>query len=173
MTVILPSAIARLSYELLRQSHAAELQYALCDPRVYACINASCPTPAELEASFARKEAGAPACRSDECWLDYTVRLIGSGVALGRLEASVIGERAELAYLFGPGFWGQGYASEGLVWLHDVLRGSHDVSEFWATVEPANIRSIRLLEGTGYSEAAPGTRPHITSYNPGDRVFRR
>ena len=167
------SETTRLRYEPIRQHHAAELQHALCDPRVYAFIAAPCPTPTELHASFARKEAGAPAKRSNERWLDYAVRLAETGEAIGRLEATVIGQRAEVAYLFGPAFWGRGYATEGVVWLHELLNSSLGVTEFWATVTPGNIRSIRLVQRTGYREALADTWPHLTSYDPGDRVFCR
>jgi hypothetical protein len=148
------------------------LQHVLCDARVYAFIDAPCPTLTDLEASFARKEAGAPAERSDERWLDYAVRVTESGEAIGRLEATIIGERAEVAYLFGPNFWGYGFATEGLAWLHEFLSSSFGVSEFWATANPDNIRSIRLLERAGYLEAPSETWPRLTSYDPGDRVFR-
>jgi RimJ/RimL family protein N-acetyltransferase len=173
MTSMLLTATARLCYEPICQQHAAELEHALCDPRVYTFIDAPCPTVAGLHASFARKEVGAPAQRSDERWLDYAVRHIESGEAIGRLEATIIGRHAEVAYLFGPVFWGRGYATEGLEWLHELLSRSFGVAEFWATVAPSNTRSIRLLERAGYGEAPSETWPRLTSYDPGDRVFRR
>src|SRR5450432_531491 len=173
MTIVAsqPPPSARLSYELIRPRHAAELQSALCDPRVYAFISAPCPTPSDLEISFERKAAGAPAHRPDERWLDYAVRRRDTGGTIGRLEATVIGRRAEVAYLFGPSFWGFGYATEGLEWLHSLLIAAFGVTEFWATVAPGNLRSRRLLERAGYDEAAPTTWPDLRSYDPGDWVF--
>src|ERR1700722_15641143 len=113
-------ATERLTFEPIQPHHAAGLQHVLCDPRVYECIEAPCPTPAELEDSFVRKAAGAPAHRPDERWVDYAVRLPATGELIGRLEATVIKRRAEVAYLFGPAFWGCGYATEGLQWLHGI-----------------------------------------------------
>jgi RimJ/RimL family protein N-acetyltransferase len=164
---------SRLRYERILQRHAAELQNVLCDPRVYACVDSPCPTPEQFDASFVRKEAGAPASRADECWLDYAVRHIESGEAIGCLEATIIGNHAELGYFLGPDFWGQGYAREGLTWLEDFLNGTHGISEFWAAVRPDNVRSIKLLERAGYREATAGSWSHLTSYDPGDRVFHR
>jgi len=162
----------RLSYERILRSHAAELESILCDPRVYQFIECDCPTSAELEESFMRKEAGAPQHRSDERWLDYMVRLTGSGVAIGLLEATILEERAEVAYLIGPDFWGYGYGTEGLEWLHELIRSNFGILDFWATVKPGNDRSVRLLERSNYREVPPNTRPRLTSYDPGDRVFR-
>lgn len=166
------SVSERLSYERILRSHAAELEPILCDPRVYQFIDCDCPTPAELEASFMRKEAGAPPHRSDEQWLDYAVRLTDSGVAIGQLEATILEERAEVAYLFGPDFWGCGYATEGLAWLHELMRTNFGIRDFWATVKPGNERSMRLLERSKYREVPADTWPRLTSYDPGDQVFR-
>ena len=119
-----------------------------------------------------RKEAGAPSHRGDELWLDIAVRLIGSGVAIGLLETTILEERAEVAYLFGTDFWGNGYATEGLAWLHELIRSNFGIRDFWATVKPGNERSMRLLERSKYREVPAGTWPRLTSYDPGDRVFR-
>jgi len=165
-------ASRRLSYERILQRHAAEFEPILCDPRVYQFIDCDCPTPADLEVSFMHKEAGAPPHRSDEQWLDYAVRLTGSGVAIGRLEATLLEGRAEVAYLFGPDFWGCGYATEALAWLHELIRTKFGVMDFWATVKPGNDRSVRLLERSNYREEPSHTWPRLTSYDPGDLVFR-
>jgi len=162
----------RLRYEPIRGSHAAEFEGILCDPRVYRFIEDPCPSPADLQASFFRKEAGAPPERGDERWLDYGVRLAESGLAIGRLEATILDKRAEVAYLFGPDFWCHGYATEGLKWLQEHINTTYDIREFCATVMPGNTRSMRLLERLGYLEAPAETWPRLTSYDPGDRVFR-
>jgi RimJ/RimL family protein N-acetyltransferase len=162
----------RLRYEPIRRSHATEFEPILCDPRVYRFIEGGCPTPAHLQESFIRKEVGAPPERSNERWLDYAVRLAESGLAIGRIEATVLDKRAEVAYLFGPDYWGRGYATESLKWLHELINTTFDIQEFWATVMPGNIHSMRLLERCGYLEAPAETWPRLTSYDPGDRVFR-
>lgn len=99
---------ARLRYEPLEPRHAALLAAALTDPRVNAHFAEGGPaTPGELEASFARKIAGARDYPG-ELWLDFAVRLSGSETYIGRVEATVQGRDAELAYLIGPVFWGAG-----------------------------------------------------------------
>lgn len=128
--------------------------------------------PAELLASFKRKEAGAPSECEDERWLNYAVRLKESGLAIGRIEATLLDERAEIAYLFGTAFWGCGYATEGVQWLHQWIGLTFQIREFWATVMPGNTHSIRLLERNGYREAPRETWPQLRGYDLGDRVFR-
>jgi RimJ/RimL family protein N-acetyltransferase len=161
----------RLSYVRIRASHASALADALCDPRVYEFIDMACPTPSELLESFGRKESGAPAARADESWFDYAVYRTADGRFIGRVEATLIGRNAEVAYLFGPAFWGQGYAQESLGWLHSILAEHFGATDFWAAIHPSNRRSIRLVERLGYREAPQLTWPKLTSYDPGDRVF--
>lgn len=166
--------VPRLRYEPLHREHAAELQAVLCDPRVYEFISGPQPkTTADLERSFSRMSAGPPAHRSHERWLNYVIRLDETAQAIGRLEATVIAYRAEVAFLIGPDHWERGYATEALRWLQNLLAESYDVTEYWATVIPGNIRSRRLFERAGYSEVAADAGPTLTSYDPGDWVFWR
>ena len=62
------------------------------------------------------------------------------------------------------------------VWLNyvvllDHLRSDHEVTEVWATVDPRNAASIRLLERCGFDprEAVPA---EVGSYDEGDAVYR-
>ena len=163
---------ARLSFEKITSFHASKLTSALCDSEVYEFIDMACPTPTELETFFGRLEAGAPTNRANESWFDYAVRRDDDGQFIGRVEATVIGPNAEVAYLFGSEFWGQGYAHESLSWLHSILTKHLGATDFWASINPANQRSIRFIERFGYQEAPQNTWPRLTSYDPGDRVFR-
>lgn len=163
----------RLVFEPLRQAHAFELINALTDPRVYEFIEGSYPaTYEDLAAEFDRFEAGPPEGKRHERWWDYAVRLGERGQTIGRLEATLVDDWAEVAYLFGPEYWGRGYASEALTWLHGQLRQDGAAADWWASVCPGNERSMKLLTRLGYIEVASGW-PALTSYDPGDRVFRR
>lgn len=165
----------RLLYERIIRGHAVEMQAELCDPRVYAHIDDhQVPTPNELLESFARKEAGSPSHRSSETWIDCAVRLKDTEKIIGRIEATVLEDRAEVAYLFGFSHWGFGYAREALDWLQVLLAQEHAVREFWATVAPGNQRSIALLKRLGYAEAQQANWPDkLSSYNEGDFVYHR
>lgn len=165
----------RLLYEPITRQHALELQQALCDPRVYAFIDECCPpTHDELLQSFARKQAGAPAQRAGEVWIDYAVRSRQTGIAMGRVEATILDHKAEVAYLFGASFWGCGYALEAVQWLQQWVAWSYGINDCWATVSAQNARSIRLLGRLGYVESAQAEWPaRLLSYGAGDRVFHR
>ena len=102
--------------------------------------------------------------------MNYAVRLSRTGTLIGRLEATIVEGRAEVAYLFDPQFWGQGYATEAMSAFHDHLQQNEHVSEFWATTAPRNVRSIRLLDRLGYAPA-PEPWPRLLSYEKGDLVF--
>ncbi len=166
------SRSARLGYDPLSPDHAPDLFLALRDPRVSEHFGDE-PEPGTLTAmteQFVRMHAGPPPHRSHQRWINYVVRLLLDQQLIGRLEATIIDHRAEVAYLFDPKAWGQGYATEAVAWLQGHCRASATVSEFWATVAPSNERSMRLLARLDYQEITDGW-PTLASYDPGDRVF--
>jgi len=159
----------RLVYEPLMELHASALSSALIDPRTYAYIFPPHPTTeAELAAEFARRVAG-PSDSKSEIWWNFVVRL-REGPFIGRIEATFHHGLAEVGYVFGPSYWGCGYATESLIWLHSQIRDRQLAGSVWATVTPGNTRSIRLLERLGYNVALPG-HPQLLSYEAGDRVY--
>jgi RimJ/RimL family protein N-acetyltransferase len=167
----LPFETDRLLIEPLRADHAAGLFGPLSDPRVYESIGGAPPASvAVLADRFARMISGPPPHRTDEQWLNYAVRLRVDDTLIGTLQADISHERAEVAYLFGPAYWGRGYAKEAMAAFHEELGRNWGVREFWATTSPGNSRSIRLLGSLGYTERFDSW-PALASYDPGDRVF--
>jgi len=123
----------RLRFEPLRAEHAALLFEALGDPRVSRHLNREPPASIdELSRHFADVAAGPPPHLSHQRWVDFAVRAKAGGEWIGRVESTVHGEWAEVAYLFGPAHWGQGYTTESLAWLRRFLESQHGVTEFWA-----------------------------------------
>jgi RimJ/RimL family protein N-acetyltransferase len=165
------SESARLSFEPLRGDHAAGLFEPLSDPRVWEHINDTPQkTVAALAARFDRMASGPPCDRANENWLNFAVRLKADCTLIGRLEATIIEQRAEVAYLFGPAHWGHGYATEAMSAFQDYLQKSWSVGEFWAATRPENRRSVRLLRQLGYVEQHDSW-PNLSSYDAGDLVF--
>jgi len=75
-----------------------------------------------------------------------------SGAILGTLRLSLRRRGiADLGYAIRPDRWNEGFASEALMALLAALRPRLALAEVWATVDPANAASIRLLEKTGFS----------------------
>jgi [ribosomal protein S5]-alanine N-acetyltransferase len=163
----------RLRYETLATDHAEALAEALTDVRVYAHIGGEIPqNAAALAAKFERIMAGPPAHFVGERWWHFAVFERVSGTGIGTIEATLIENRAEVGFLFGPAHWGKGYAREALAWLHTQLALSGETNELWATVTPGNTRSARVLAHFGYAQVE-GPYPLLASYDDGDWVFRR
>jgi len=165
-------ATPRLLIEPLAASHAAGLHAALDHPDVGQFLSA--PDVTTLDALHARIErvtAGPPPSRPGERWWNFAARLAADGVIIGRVEATTYGAWGEIAYVFGPRWWGKGLAAEATAWLVHHL-AAHGVVELWAAVQPANQRSHRLLLRSGFVAIDAPARP-LASFDPGDAVFAR
>jgi RimJ/RimL family protein N-acetyltransferase len=169
-------ATARLTVEPLAPSHAAQLHAAIAHPEVGRFLAGRAITALDaldaldaLRARIDRLAAGSP--HPGERWWNFAVRLRADRTIIGQLEATSYGDWGEIAYLFGPRWWGQGLASEATRWLvrHLAAAGSH---ELWAAVHPDNERSKRLLARVGFLPATAPVRP-LASFDPGDAVFVR
>jgi RimJ/RimL family protein N-acetyltransferase len=173
----------RLVLEPLGAEHAPGLFTALDDARVGAYIGGPDVTTLEaLEHRIRRLHEGPPADRLDERWVNIAV-ILGTnpaedptgdrpviGPVIGRLEATVHDDWAEIAYLLGPAYWGAGYATEAVGWF----LGHLERPELWAAVHPANEPSRRLLQRLRFERVDAPTRP-VSSYDDGDLawVWRR
>jgi len=158
----------RLVIEPLAPEHATGLFAALDDLRVGTHIGG--PDVTTLEALERRIAALLSAAPDGEEWRNWVVR--HDGIIVGRLEATLHDDIAEVAYVFGPAWWGRGFATEGARWMVDHLDG--DVSQQWATVLPANGPSIALLQRLGFDAADAESAPvPLMSYDDGDLVFAR
>ncbi|MFM7686349.1 MAG: GNAT family N-acetyltransferase [Actinomycetota bacterium] len=58
---------------------------------------------------------------------------------------------AEVGYTLAHAHWGKGYASEALSALVDHLLASQPVHRMAASLDPQNVRSMRVLEGAGFT----------------------
>jgi len=161
-----------LVYESLSLSHADELATLLLNDKVYRHLGGSPPSFERFRVGIERAIAGPPSDRSNEYWINYVVRDAVEERIVGRLEATIHSQVAEVAFLYGPAYWGKGYAMRGLLWLHDELLSLHTKAELWATTVPANDRCQALLRRCGYSLVDIASAPHLLSYDPGDLVFR-
>jgi RimJ/RimL family protein N-acetyltransferase len=159
----------RLLLEPLGTEHANGLFEPLGHPLVWEHIEGMpAQTVAELAEQFLRMAS--PPRQQRERWINYAVRRRDDGRLIGRVEATVVEHRAEVAYLFGPDHWGAGYATEAMLIFQTLLERDHGVGEFWATTSPRNERSIRLLCRLGYEQTTEDWPP-LMSYDPGDLVF--
>lgn len=114
---------------------------------------------------------GPPANKPELSFENYAVRLASSGTVIGTLEATIHDTLVEVAYLFGPHYWGKGYAAEALSWFGDLFLGRESTSGMWAATLPTNLRSVALLTRCGYKQIEPRDAPKLLSYEEGDLVF--
>ena len=170
---------ARLLIEPLAHEHIDGLFVALDDDRVGRFIGGpDVTTPEALHERFDRIASGPGPDWPTEHWHNWIARRAADGVIIGRLEATTYGETretgewAEVAYLLGPAFWGQGYATEGVSWMLDHLRDELGVAECWAAIHPDNTSSVHLVERLGFERRAEPGRP-VGSYEEPDLVFVR
>lgn len=149
-------------------AHAEGLFHALDFDSVYQFITQPRPSNSdEVLVRIKRFNAG-PSADSGQEWLNFVVLL--DDKIIGHLQATVSGSRAEIAYLFNPVVSGRGYATTGTRWLMDHLCIALGVNEFWATTDPANLRSIALLKRCGFN--ATSLPAHgLLSYDEGDAIF--
>ena len=166
-----------LYFEPLTAIHADELFSVLTTPSVLAFIDPTgeLPTLEELRAEYAARASGpVNVVTPTEKWFNMAIHLkADSSKAIGRLEATRYGEWGEVAYLLGEAWWGRGLAFEAMLWWHDYLETVVPGTQWWATVHPANQRSIRLLARLNYEEIDSSKRAKLQSYNLGDRCFVR
>lgn len=163
----------RLSISPLSDAHVEPLAALLWDERVYRHIGGLPSGPERVALALRRALAGPPPEQPPQRWLNYGMWLRGSGELIGRLEATLHDGLAEVAFLMGPAHWGQGYAVEGLQWLHGELARVSAGAACWATTVPENLHCQRLLARCGYAAVAPESAPDLMSYDAGDRVFHR
>lgn len=163
--------LPQVQIEPLQVTHLDELASVLRHPLVYAHIEEAVPSIEEFKLGLQRGIAGPGPSRANERWLNFLVRN-SSRAIVGRLEATIHHGLAEVAFLFGPQYWGKGFATAGLLWLHEELKRSDGISDFWATTTQANVRSQRLLERCGYRPTKLPGFP-LLSHEPGDVVFRK
>ncbi|MFG3344514.1 GNAT family N-acetyltransferase [Streptomyces sp. NPDC048018] len=138
---------ARLDLEPLRLDHAAEMAGALADPALHSFIGgAPLPEP-ELRSRYERLLAGAPD-PSTTSWCNWVLRLRESGAAVGTVQATVMPDRAEIAWVVGTPWQGHGLAREAAAVLAAWLR-ERGAPLLLAHVHPEHHASAAVAAAAG------------------------
>jgi len=162
----------RLRIEALQLADLAPLARVLREEPVYRHLGGSVPDEDTFRRQLAAALQGPPPTALGEVWLNYSVRRAADVELLGFTQATVHHGLAEVAFLFGVRYWGQGYATESLLCLHQILLARDDCHALWACTVPANIRSRALLLRAGYVEATADRPALLATYDEGDLVYR-
>jgi len=162
---------ARLTLEPQRAAHAQEMFAVLSDPAIYEYENEPPPSVEWLHARYARLESRQSA-DGREHWLNWVIRLPGSGL-IGYVQATVQADgHAAIAYELSSAWWGRGLASEAVRAVIDELVRRHRVSSLGAVLKRDNQRSLRLLQGLGFTLASP--QEHVQRrVEPGELLMAR
>lgn len=75
-----------------------------------------------------------------------------TGAVIGAAGFNIIGEmeKIELIYHFSKASWGKGYATEAAQACIELAKGRPDVRTVYASADPSNRRSIKVLEKLGF-----------------------
>jgi len=139
-----PFATPRLDALPLRVEHAEEMAAVLGDPALYTFTGGAPETAEGLRARYVRQTAGSP--DPDELWWNWVLRAGESLV--GYVQATVRGDRAEIAWVVGVPWQGRGYAREAARGLVAHLR-EVGVTTVVAHVHPEHAASAAVAAGAG------------------------
>lgn len=146
---------ARLRLEPLRVDHAAEAVTVLRDERLYTWIGGSPPSLAQLAERYRQQSVG-HSPDGTQGWLNWMLRRTCDNQLVGTVQATLyrpVPDRieAELAWVVGVDYQGNGYGREGALammwWLRD-----RSVSGFVAHIHPGHAASIGIARALGLAE---------------------
>jgi [ribosomal protein S5]-alanine N-acetyltransferase len=143
---------ARLVLEPLSPWHADPMFAVLRDPALYTYIADEIPQGPGALARWCTPHEPPVSPDGTELWLNWAVRLIGNGYA-GYVQTTVRADAvAEIAYVFGLAFWGQGYAREAAARLLAHVFDDLGASAAKAMIDARNAPSRRLAAALGFDE---------------------
>lgn len=148
-------ATPRLRLEPLARAHAAELLAPLASPALTAWFGDDAFGSAEALANAWDALARRLRERHGLARVSWVVRLGATGPCVGKLDVQIDAGRiaTNVGWMFFPGHWGRGYASEGVRALAEHLeRGG--VVEQRATVTVGNVDSLRVAARCGFVPTA-------------------
>lgn len=135
---------ARLSLTPLVVADAKAMVDVLSDPDLYGFTGGEQPTFEELAELYRFQVAGSP--NDGETWHNWIIRLVGAPI--GYVQATVTGRTADLAWVIGIAWQGQGYATEASTAIRDWL-ADQGISGFSAHIHPDHHASHRIATRLG------------------------
>jgi RimJ/RimL family protein N-acetyltransferase len=140
---------ARLRLVPLTVADAAEMVGVLSGDALYAYTGGTPPGLDELRARYAGQAARRSPDGGEE-WRNWILRLEPGGQAIGYVQATITGEgrRAEIAWVVGLQWQGQGYATEAARALAGWL-DSRGVQIIQARIHPGHAASAAVASRAG------------------------
>ncbi|NEC65668.1 GNAT family N-acetyltransferase [Streptomyces sp. SID9727] len=141
---LVPFATPRLDALPLRVEYADEMAAVLANPALHAFTGGAPESPDSVRARYARQTAGSP--DPGELWWNWVLR--AGDVLVGYVQATVRGDRAEIAWVVGVPWQGRGYAGEAARGLVAHL-GEAGVTAVTAHIHPEHAASAAVAAGAG------------------------
>lgn len=136
----------RLVLAPLRVDDAAEMVGVLSGEALYEFTGGEAPSLAELTARYQAQVAGPEG--GAEIWHNWIVRSMASGVALGFVQATVVDDVADVAWVVGLKWQGRGFAKEAAAGMRDWLEAL-GIRRFEAHIHPGHTASQRVARAIG------------------------
>jgi RimJ/RimL family protein N-acetyltransferase len=154
----------RLRLTPLGPQDADELFSLLDDTRLHSFTGGS---PLSLEDLRARYAALTSRHSPDgrELWLNWIVRRLEDGAAVGQMEATIAGRTAWVAWVVGSRWQSRGYASEAAITIVEWLFEQPEVEVVTAHIYPGHAASERVAINAGLTVTEDVV--------DGERVWRR
>ena len=138
----------RLVLEPLVPEHADEMFSVLNDVRLHDFTGGAPATRDDLRVRYEfLTERRSPDRK--EGWLNWVVRVRETGAAVGTVQATIVGEKAFVAWVIGMEWQGNGYASEATMELVARLREEPSLSSVAALIAPGHVASERVADRAG------------------------
>lgn len=146
-----PIFTPRLELRRTRVEDAAAMFEALRHPEMYRYVPHKTPVAiADVELRFARVMQETAPDRLEQ-WLNWTVWRCDDGAPLGTVEATVDQHQtASIGYIFDPRRWGNGYATEAVRAMMDLLR-TQGARVFKAEIDIQNDASKAVARRLGFT----------------------
>lgn len=132
----------------LRIEHAEEMAEVLSDPALHTFIGGTPDGPEALRARYERLVVGSP--DPAVSWCNWVLGLREEGCLVGTVQATVVGQRAEIAWVLGARWQGRGLAKEAARGLVEWL-AARSVRTVLAHIHPGHHASAAVAEAAGLS----------------------
>lgn len=136
----------RLVLEPLRAEHATEMVGVLADAALYSFTGGEPPSLPHLLARYEAQVAGPE--EPDEHWHNWVIRLGDEGAAVGFVQTTIEGDSADVAWVVGVPWQGEGIAREAAgamcTWLWDG-----GVARITAHIHPEHAASAAVAVSVG------------------------
>ena len=146
---------ATLTLEPQLPAHAESMFEVLSDLAIYRFGNQPPISLEDLRQRFERLSDGrSPDGR--EHWLNWEIRL-PDGALAGYVQATIDANGlATVGYELASAFWGRGLGTQAVARMIEELQATYRIQGLRASLNPANLRSMRLLRRLGFQLAVPG-----------------